>query len=315
MEQLTVAEFIVERGYEIDQMYVDKFWSSISDDKWIYVDSEMLEWIGYSELGMKQRYVQLLKNNFSLGDDYKHLTASDMKKLAQSQVEYVELPVDFNQHNKTRHLIVSPDCFSGSLVLSQAAKAKQVWSQYVTLSKIFREHLKYNIATNEQTLIKLKAGARQTIAKNILLSCEQYIYVDTDADYAKDCIFRIGMTLDIKKYLDDCDARRGLHNRFSLVYVMKCANAKASMHYIFSRLGQFRYSHRRSSNHGLFQIDHRALMPIIYECEHHELQSVEKFNAIVTRYHDSPVPPPIPFEQIAIQDVDQYMENKSKIAT
>jgi hypothetical protein len=315
MEQLSVAEFVAERGYEIDQMYVDKFWSNISDDKWIYVDDEILEWIGYSELGMKQRYVQLLKNNFSLGDDYKHLTASEMNKLAQSQVEYIELPVDFNRHNKTRHLIVSPDCFSGSLVLSKATKAKQMRTHYATLSKIFREYFKYNIATNKQTLIKLEADARQTIANNIPLSCEQYIYIDTNAEYAKDCIFRIGMTLDIKKYLNDCDARRGSNNRFSLVHMMKCANAKASMHYIFSRLEQFRYSRRRSSNHGLFQIDHRALMPIIYEYERHEQQSVEKFNTILSKYPNSPVPPPIPFEEIAIQDINQYLENKSKITT
>jgi MSV199 domain len=186
MEQLSVAEFVAERGYEIDQMYVDKFWSSISDDKWIYVDNKMLEWIGYSELGMKQRYVQLLKNNFSLGDDYKHLTASEMKKLAQSQVEYIELPADFNQHNKTRHLIVSPDCFSGSLVLSQTAKAKQVRSQYATLSKIFREYFKYDIATKKQNLNKMKAmiaetrqmvamivETRQMVAKNMAIICEQ----------------------------------------------------------------------------------------------------------------------------------------------
>jgi hypothetical protein len=81
--RLSVTEFIAEQGFDIDQLYVDKFWDNISDDKWIYVGNEMLEWIGYSAGDMrklKQHYVQLLENNFSQGNDYKQLTASEMKK-------------------------------------------------------------------------------------------------------------------------------------------------------------------------------------------------------------------------------------------
>jgi hypothetical protein len=51
INQLSVTEFIAEQGFEIDQLYVDKFWDNISDDKWIYVGNEMLEWIGYSAGG------------------------------------------------------------------------------------------------------------------------------------------------------------------------------------------------------------------------------------------------------------------------
>jgi hypothetical protein len=82
--RLSVTEFIADHGFDIDQLYVDKFWDNISDDKWIYVGNEMLEWIGYSAGGddrkLKRRYVQLLENNFSHGNDFNHFNASEIKK-------------------------------------------------------------------------------------------------------------------------------------------------------------------------------------------------------------------------------------------
>lgn len=83
-QQLTIREFIDQRNDNIDALYVDKFWQSISDDKWIYVGDEMLSWMGYEESTEeskpKWRYLHLLKSSHvKENEDYKYLTSSEFK--------------------------------------------------------------------------------------------------------------------------------------------------------------------------------------------------------------------------------------------
>ena len=48
MSQLTIHEFIEQNDLRVDQLYVDKFWSNISEEKWLYIGNDMLKWIGYN---------------------------------------------------------------------------------------------------------------------------------------------------------------------------------------------------------------------------------------------------------------------------
>ena len=49
-ELLSVKELLNKLEYNYNELYVDKFWDNIENDKWIYIDSEMLKYIGYSEV-------------------------------------------------------------------------------------------------------------------------------------------------------------------------------------------------------------------------------------------------------------------------
>ena len=47
-DMLTVVEFIKATNYPIDTFMIDRFWHSMEEDKLIYIDDELIKWMGYS---------------------------------------------------------------------------------------------------------------------------------------------------------------------------------------------------------------------------------------------------------------------------
>lgn len=140
---LTVTELLEKINYPYNKLYLDKFWDCITDEKWLYINSEMLIWMGYSKNEIKKgklSYSKLLDSNFDETVDYKMINNKEFKNNAKSlskDLENVEL------HNKTKHLMISPDCFKQSLMLLKTDKAKEIRSYYIALEKIFKLYLEY----------------------------------------------------------------------------------------------------------------------------------------------------------------------------
>src|SRR5574343_229371 len=110
--QLSISQFI-QQNADIKQIYVDKFWSKISDNEWIYIDNELLGWIEYEHntdiYRLKHQYLELLIANFDNGVDYIHITSTGLRDI-HKQIN-VKLPDNINTHNRTMHIIVQTDCF------------------------------------------------------------------------------------------------------------------------------------------------------------------------------------------------------------
>ncbi len=76
-ELMTVNSFVSTFGYNIDKLYIDKFWGSIDNNDWIIIDYDMLKWIGYTyvrDRDNKRKYLDLLINNFNRHIDYDELS-------------------------------------------------------------------------------------------------------------------------------------------------------------------------------------------------------------------------------------------------
>ena len=52
---LTVKELLNTINYNTDNLYIDRFWDSIKDDKWIYLDNELI-------LGLNIKILNVEKN-------------------------------------------------------------------------------------------------------------------------------------------------------------------------------------------------------------------------------------------------------------
>ena len=118
MSQLTIHEFIEQNDLRVDQLYVDKFWSNISEEKWLYIGNDMLKWIGYNhneDRYNKKYYCELLSASFVENEDYKFCSSSEIKESYVVPNHHIELPTQISGGNRTKHLIVSPDCFKESL--------------------------------------------------------------------------------------------------------------------------------------------------------------------------------------------------------
>lgn len=78
---------------QLDNIYIDKFWSSINNKQWIYVDDILIEWIGYNKINGKQKITNMIKENFKEYDDYKSYNYEEINKVFHS-------PLGVNENNK-----------------------------------------------------------------------------------------------------------------------------------------------------------------------------------------------------------------------
>ncbi len=134
-EMLSVKDILKVVNYNIGNIYIDKFWDSIQYNKWIYIDNDMLLWMGYNceELkDNKKKYIKLLHNNFEEVNDYKLINNKEFLEISKCPLRSLE-NININTHNKTQHLIVSPDCFKESLMLLRTEKSKNIKKYYVEI--------------------------------------------------------------------------------------------------------------------------------------------------------------------------------------
>ena len=118
-EMLSVKDILKAVNYNFNDIYIDKFWDSIQYNKWIYIDNEMLSWMGYNRSEIKknkQDYMNLLKENFEEDIEYKILNSKEFLNISKRQTLDLE-NTEINSHNKVKHLIILPDCFKESLML------------------------------------------------------------------------------------------------------------------------------------------------------------------------------------------------------
>ena len=135
---LTVKELLNCFNYVYNTLFLDKFWNNIKDDIWLYIDDNMLKYIGYNcndSRDDKKKYLNILKENFEEYNDFKLLNSCDFKKVYDDFKVLIENK-EYNGHNKVKHLIVSPDCFKQSLMLLRTNKAKEIKKYYIELEKV-----------------------------------------------------------------------------------------------------------------------------------------------------------------------------------
>lgn len=111
--KLTIKELLVVIGYDINKLNFDKLYNNIENDKWLYIDNDMLIWIGYSETDInasKRCYINILKEKFKENIDYKLINNKEFNESSKCGLAHLENK-EVKTHNKTKHIIVSPDCF------------------------------------------------------------------------------------------------------------------------------------------------------------------------------------------------------------
>lgn len=96
----------------------------------------------------------------------------------------IELPTQISSGNRTKHLIVSPDCFKESLMMMNTTRAKQIRKYYVQVEKVFRQYMKYNDECNkmqlQQTQKELEEAKKSSEAfKMIVLNMFMLLQVET----------------------------------------------------------------------------------------------------------------------------------------
>jgi len=255
--KLTIKELLNIIGYDINKLNFDKLYNNIENDKWLYIDNDMLIWIGYDANELKknkQSYSNLLKENFEENIDYKLINNKEFQESSKCTLEVLRNK-EVNTHNKTKHLIVSPDCFKLSLMLLRTKKAKKIREYYIELEKIFKFYVEYQnqyqlnesnkLLEEKDKIIQTHLHKNKVLKENIIyktpLTVNGFIYVVTNKRKAKLNEFKLGCTIsDPKSRISSFNVTSTTKDdTYYLCYYLPVQNSKHMESLIFSYLKQF----------------------------------------------------------------------------
>lgn len=266
---LTVKELLNTLGYPLNELYIDKFWDNLTNDKWIYIDNDMLKYIGYSEntIKAKQNYLNIISSNFEENTEYKSIFSKELQEDSKYLMRYLG-NVGINGHNKTKHLIVSPDCFKQSLMLLRTEKAKEIRKYYLELEKVFKFYLQYQAKYQELQNSKITKELEETKKeykkfvvlqsdKIVPLSKEEYVYATTNLLNAMSNINKIGKSKNLVTRLSNFNINALDENQFYHFIAYKCNDSTILESLIHSLLKPFNYKNE------LFQLHSVPLTKIV----------------------------------------------------
>ncbi len=152
---MTIREFIQVVNYPIDAFMVDNFFHNLSDDIPIYVTRELIEWCGFNskEFKLRKREFKRILENFEKDVDYwtfsnkeytKYYKTLSLKLSPDSLANY-PIPTDFRGKNKTKHLVLTVDCFKEILMMLNTKKASDIRKYYLSLEKLIKTYMKYQL--------------------------------------------------------------------------------------------------------------------------------------------------------------------------
>ena len=266
---LSIKEFLSIKNYDIDHMYIDKFWDSISYDKWIYIDNNLILWMGYKNiLKGKEKLCNLLKNNFTEIDDFKFLTYNEFDINNYFLLEN-EIEEKRGAHNKV-FITISPICFRELCTHIGTAKSKEINKYLLGLERLFKEYVKYQNDVMKQELeIKNNLIEEQKKELDELISIQQktvqplkreeYIYVATNKINIKSNVFKIGKSTNIKSRISTFNINALHDNEFYYTFIFKCHNSRILESIIHTFLKPFYYKNE------LFQLHYTPLHNIVKE--------------------------------------------------
>ncbi len=315
---LSIQEFITNKNYDINDIYIDKFWSSIADDKWIYIDDNTLNWIGYSSNSDldKKKFLKLLNFNFNENTDFKHLNTSEFKTFYCTLKGTIE-NCNINTHNKVKHLILSPECFKQSLMLMRTEKAKNIRIYYVQIEKIFKDYLKYQ---NDYTLNKLKntetklEQAKSALNLNIAMKANtiqklektDFVYIATNQINSRGNIYKIGKTKDLKKRICNFNINASNENLYYYSFVFHTHSSETIEAVLLKLLKPFQYKNE------LFQLHYSLLHKIVLNiCLYYD-KSVNLVNSIIdNEYTNSLNEKPVIPKELIISNIELNLHFKT----
>ncbi len=323
---LTVKELLNNINYEYNDMFLDKFWQNIKDDVWIYIDDNMLKYIGYSRTEYKknkQDYLTILKENFEIENDYKLLFLKEFEEFSKCQKLALE-NIDINTHNKVKHLIVSPDCFKQSLMLLKTQKSKEIKKYYIELERVFKFYLEYQnkyrklelenknqeLEEKENIINKLQSEnilKSNVCYQNIKLNRDEYIYIASTNKYIHSNIYKVGKTTNFQTRIHTYQTGRFGDDKYHYLYIFKCHNSSILEQYILDKLKAYRYVDNDSKTYKeLFQIDYNILLELVELVEEFENNNVYKLNKSFKNQFENKcnTKPEI------ISDLVEYLNNK-----
>lgn len=285
MECMDVQSFVETFHYNIDKLYIDKFWNSTEHNKWLVIDYDMLKWMGYDnnrDIDKKMRYLKLLQRNFE-SDQFDQVSGriSDDDRLSAS--------IGTNNSLKKNTIIVSADTFKLSLMMLRTRRAKTIRQYYLTLEKIFRDYITYTQFVKDHNHEVECAMLRDQPATPVIsinrtdMRADRFVYFMTSKQAFSQCLFKIGRSNNPQKRLvqhncaSSCDM-----DRMFYTHVIPCID-DISLEKLLHKLLVKYHSHQE-----WYKIPHAQLKRIINIVKIQQQTILSEINACIREKVDKP---------------------------
>ncbi len=232
-----LISYINKYNYQINKIYIDKFWSNINNKDWIYIDDQLIEWIGYRKENGKSKYINIIKENFKEGIDYKIYNYDKLREIFHYPLggnENNEEILAYKDklkyiHNRTTHIILSPKCFKKSLMMIRTVKANQIRDYYVDIEELCLEFNKYLLQNKDDELKENRINDKYKIEALLQsLAIKPVVYFG----YIDKYIIKFGHSNNIQNRIKQHEKTYG---SFKIIYIKECHNNKL----IESKINQF----------------------------------------------------------------------------
>lgn len=284
-EMLTVQEFINVVGYDISLMYIDRFWNSLNENKWVYVDEKLLEWLGYKNIKQDKRdFVKLLKDNFPENNRYKVIKNSDMKKMIQNpKSEKIDLEknIKISYHNRKNHIIVHPTTFKMACMMINTKKAKLIRFYFVKLEELFKLYVTYQYS-NKVKKLEFKCKIRDQMRKyqSERIKKTGYVYIQSSKKYTLEGLFKIGYSKNSIVRNASANTFRIQEDEVRVLYEIKSYDYKSLEHAVHRILKS------RKHNKEWFHFPYKKIVEIIEIVNEGIERGSEIFNSFITNLPD-----------------------------
>jgi len=275
---LSITDLLYIINYNLNKLYIDKFWNNIESEDWIYLDEELIKWFGYKEItGGKEQIVKIIKREFEIDEDYKILNNSEF--LISEPGSGFKQELKFN--NNFKHIIMKPDCFKLTCMQVGTAKSKDIYKYFIEVEKIFKFYLKYTLEFKNYELEKSKLIKNRYINKSNLL-INSKLYLITNHFKARENIFKFGSTINEKTRKSTYNTGHVEADEFFYVAIYDCYDAIS----LEKRIAKLLTNVKIPNESEMYQLHFNALDNIIKLAIKNDMNTVESINVfLISEYN------------------------------
>lgn len=251
---LTIYDLLYIINYNVNKIYLNKFWNNIKDDTWLCLDEELINWFEYTN---KENIINILKNEFTINNEYKII-------------------------NNENDILMSSDCFKDICSLVNTIKSKYIKQCYIEVEKIFKFYLKYILEFNKNELNKSKLIKTVYINK-FELQLDSILYLITTINKAKENIFKFGSTVNERNRKISYNTGTVEAERYFYVATYNCYDAIT----LEKRIAKLLINFKIPNESEMYQLHFTALDNIIKEACKNDNESLNKINKFITEEYDN----------------------------
>ena len=275
---LSITDLLFIINYDINKIYVDKFWNNIEDENWVYLDEELINWFGYKEINKgKEELIEIIKSEFEIEEDYKILNNDEF---LNSDYKYI-LNSDSKFNNNIQHIIIKPDCFKLTCLQVGTVKSKDIYRYFLEIEKIFKFYLKYTSEFNKYELEKSKLIKNRCINKN-KLKYNSKLYLITSKSKAKENVFKFGSTVNEKPRKSSYNTGNVEEEKFFYVGIYECYDAIS----LEKRIAKLLINFKIPNESEMYQLHFTALDSIIKTACNNDCNTMNIINNFLNEEYD-----------------------------